>query len=197
MLKSSFLLFGVFNNMVVRRNFSRGQSRQFSYLFQVTVDAVQMDVNKTLYPFYTAKKLPHITATVAKNALCWQQWYFFTHNYFLFTPYTVQLRGLLLQYQQSLSRCINFQRCVRWTVTCVKTRTAVTWRQPLNLLSCYCYAIRTNSGTIRSQVSHPASASKGADLVNRKLITAWHQNSEPSSCAVWVSHRQINCHCKN
>jgi len=29
------------------------------------------------------------------------------------------------------------------------------------------------------------------------VVTAWHQNSEPESCAVWVSHRQINCHCKN
>jgi len=28
------------------------------------------------------------------------------------------------------------------------------------------------------------------------LITAWHQNSEPSSGAVWVSYRIINCHCK-
>jgi len=27
-----------------------------------------MDVHKTLYPFYTTKKMPHITATFMKNA---------------------------------------------------------------------------------------------------------------------------------
>jgi len=33
---------------------------------------MQMDVHKTLYSFYTTKKMPHVTATVAKNALRWQ-----------------------------------------------------------------------------------------------------------------------------
>jgi len=32
--------------------------------------------------------------------------------------------------------------------------------------------------------------------VNCMLSTAWHQNSEPGSCAVWVLYRQINCYCK-
>ena len=27
---------------------------------------MQMDVHKTLYPFYTTKKIPHVMATVAK-----------------------------------------------------------------------------------------------------------------------------------
>jgi len=31
-----------------------------------------MDVHKTLYPFYTTKKMPHVMATVAKKALRWQ-----------------------------------------------------------------------------------------------------------------------------
>jgi len=33
---------------------------------------MQMDVHKTLYPFYTTEKMPHVMAAVAKNALRWQ-----------------------------------------------------------------------------------------------------------------------------
>jgi len=65
------------------------------------------------------------------------------------------------------------------------------------LLPCYCYATKANSRTIRSQVSQPAAAGREANLVNFKLITAWHQNSEPDSFVVEVSYRQTNCHCKN
>ena len=55
------------------------------------------------------------------------------------------------------------------------------------LLPCDCYAIKTNIRTIRSQVLQSASAGNGADLVNCKLITAWHQNSEPRLvCSVIV-----------
>ena len=38
--------------MDVRRNFSRGLRRNFAHTFQVADDAVQMDVHKTLCPFY-------------------------------------------------------------------------------------------------------------------------------------------------
>ena len=31
-------------------------------------DAMQMDVNKSLYPFYTEKEMPHVTVTITKNA---------------------------------------------------------------------------------------------------------------------------------
>ena len=30
-------------------------------------DAIQMDVNKILYPFYTTKKVSHVTATITKK----------------------------------------------------------------------------------------------------------------------------------
>jgi len=43
---------------------------------------------------------------------------------------------------------------------------------------------------LRSRVSQPAYAGKEADLVKCKLITACYQNSEPDSCAVWMSYRQ-------
>ena len=46
------------------------QLTKFSYIKffvrKVADDAVQMDVHKALYPFYTAKKISHDTATVTK-----------------------------------------------------------------------------------------------------------------------------------
>ena len=30
-------------------------------------DAMQMDVHKSLYPFYTTKKMPHVTVITTKN----------------------------------------------------------------------------------------------------------------------------------
>jgi len=32
-------------------------------------DAMEVAVNKTLYPFYTAKEMPHVTVKITKNAL--------------------------------------------------------------------------------------------------------------------------------
>ena len=68
--------------------------------------------------------------------------------------------------------------CLRSSATCGKTPTAVTFFKSELFLPCGCYAIKTNIRTICSHVSQPASAVKGADLVNCKLVTAWHQNSE-------------------
>jgi len=48
-------------------------SRNFVYTFQVVDDAVQTEVHKALYPFYTKTKLLHFTAIGTKNALRWQQ----------------------------------------------------------------------------------------------------------------------------
>jgi len=48
------------------QGFLRGQRRNFAYPLQVADDAMQMDVHKTLYPFYTIKKMLHVTATVTK-----------------------------------------------------------------------------------------------------------------------------------
>jgi len=33
--------------------------------------------------------------------------------------------------------------------------------------------------------------------VNCKLTTVWHWNSELDYCAVWVSYRKVQWHCKN
>jgi len=56
--------------MGVRRNFSgMGQSRHFAYRFQLVDDATQTDSHKTRHPFYTTKKMPNITATVAYSVI--------------------------------------------------------------------------------------------------------------------------------
>jgi len=56
--------------MGVRRNFFKGgQRRDFAYHFQVAEDAVQMNVHKTLYPFFTTKEMPHVTVTLTKMRL--------------------------------------------------------------------------------------------------------------------------------
>jgi len=36
------------------------QHRHFAYLFQIADDAMQMDVNKSLYAFYTTKIMTHV-----------------------------------------------------------------------------------------------------------------------------------------
>jgi len=45
--------------------FQGGQSRHFAYPFWIVDDATQVDVHKTLQPFYTPKKMPNVTAAVA------------------------------------------------------------------------------------------------------------------------------------
>jgi len=46
--------------MGVSRNFSGGGNVDISLiLFHVAKDAMQMDFHKTIYPFYTTKKIPH------------------------------------------------------------------------------------------------------------------------------------------
>ena len=58
--------------------------------------------------------------------------------------------------------------CLRSTVTCRKTPTAVNFEP---LLPCYCYALKASFKTILPQVSQPAFAGNVADLVNSKLIS--------------------------
>jgi len=47
--------------------FPRVQSRHFAYPFQDADFATQVDVRITLYPFYTTKKMPDVTVTVANS----------------------------------------------------------------------------------------------------------------------------------
>jgi len=48
--------------------FQGGQGRHFAHPFQVSHDATQTDVHKTLYPCYITKKMLSVTATVANSA---------------------------------------------------------------------------------------------------------------------------------
>jgi len=53
--------------MGVHRNFCRGGNVNISLvLFQVANDAMQMDFHKTLYPFFTTKKIPHESTRSAR-----------------------------------------------------------------------------------------------------------------------------------
>jgi len=53
-----------------------------------------------------------------------------------------------------------------------------------DLLPCYYYAMKTNSGSARDFRNPPLHAKEGT-CVNSKLIPAWQYNCEPDSCAVW------------
>jgi len=46
--------------MGVGRNFSGGGHRHFAYRFQIADDAMQMDVNKMICPFYAPKIMPSV-----------------------------------------------------------------------------------------------------------------------------------------
>jgi len=45
-----------------------GSTSTFAYHIRVEIDAMQMDIHKTLRSFYTTKKMRHVTATVTKCA---------------------------------------------------------------------------------------------------------------------------------
>ena len=58
-------------------------------------------------------------------------------------------------YQHSLFRCITCQRCLRLTATCEETHWLyrnLKWTFE-DSLPCHCYATKSNSGTMHSQVS--------------------------------------------
>ena len=67
-----------------------------------------------------------------------------------------------------------------------------------DLLPCYCYAIKVNNRKFLPQFRNLPLQSKERTWVNcKQLITAWYQNSEFGSCAVWVPYQKMNCRCKN
>jgi len=53
-----------------KKFFQGGQSRQFAHSFQVADEAMQMNVDKTLYPFYTTKKMPHCPMVRQQSQKC-------------------------------------------------------------------------------------------------------------------------------
>jgi len=146
-------------------------------MFWNVASAREWDFTATMVWCYCA--VAHLTGNSGcKNALCWQQC-FFSHS--------IKVRDFCYQ-QQLLTAYACQDVCVQQSHATKCYCCNLKWTFE-DLLPCYCYAIKINSRTMRSQVSQPAFAGKGAYLVNCKLITAWYQNSEPDSCAVWVSYR--------
>jgi len=88
-------------------------------------------------------------------------------------------------------------RCLPSTVTCGKTATTETWSAPLK--KC-CHVIVTQQRLIVEQF---APGLRNLHLKPKERIewTAFYDGIIPEqwtdSCAMWVSHRQINCHRKN
>jgi len=83
--------------MGVRRNFSKwGQRRHFACPFQVADDAMQIDVHKTLFPFYTIKKMPYVTVKVIKLRFVDAA---ILHLHSCFFSHRIKLRGLPLSAQ--------------------------------------------------------------------------------------------------
>jgi len=109
---------------------------------------------------------------------------------------SINVCGLTLSAVTVLLHCLT--RSLRSTVKCKQN---VCYRNTKLILEglwpCNCYVIKTNSGTIRSQLSHLPLQAKEDACVNYKLIIAWHRNSEPGACAVSVLYWQVNCRSKN
>ena len=128
--------------------------------------------------------MPHVTATVPKMR-------FVGNNASLtlmlrFTPYETKWL-LLSEVIVSLHYLLSCHRCLRSTVTCGKTSTAVTFSK-VNLC---CHVIVTQDRPTLEQSTltfYNLTAGNGEDIVNCKLITARHQNSEPRVvCGVIVT----------
>jgi len=49
------------------RHNSAGGPEYLRTLKNIADDAMQLDVHKTLYPFYSKKKVPHVTVTITKK----------------------------------------------------------------------------------------------------------------------------------
>jgi len=65
--------------MGVRRKICGGGKVDILLPFPVAEDTMQIVVHKALYPFYIAKKMPYVTASVTKIAILWQEC-FFSHS---------------------------------------------------------------------------------------------------------------------
>jgi len=77
-------------------------------------------------------------------------------------------------------------KCLRSTVTCHAAKRLPPWLE-VHLRRFVAMLLFRKQNPI-SQVSKPAPEGIEADLVNCKLVAACYQNSEPDSCAVWVSY---------
>jgi len=113
---------------------------------------------------------------------------------------------LFTQYKTTWFTTISSQsHCTTWEDDGVQqshvakrlSPTTVIWSEPLKIS---CHVIVTQQRPTVEQSARKfwnlPLQSKDRTWVNCMLISVWHQNNEPDSCAAWVSYRQINCHCK-
>jgi len=85
-------------------------------------------------------------------------------------------------------------RCLRLTITCGETPATAAWSEHMkNWVHVIVAQQRPTIKQSARKLRNPPLQAKERTWVDWKLITAWIQNSEPGSCAVWVSYRQINC----
>jgi len=110
--------------------FQGRQSRHFRCPFQAADDTNANRLSHNALPLLQHNEVDPRYCNSPKNALRWQQCFFshrtklvgsnisfqFSHLMFLFTPWFIAIS----------SRCITCHRCLRLTVTCSKTPTAVT-----------------------------------------------------------------------
>jgi len=164
----------------VHKNFSMDrQSRHFACPFQTAHDTMKMGVHITLY-LSTPQRKWLMLRQQPKNALRWQQG-FFSHR--------IKGRGLVTYCnQQSLSRCITCHRCLQ------QSHAAKRLLPQLEVNLC-CHVTVTQWRPIL-ELSAPKFRNLPLQAVERtcvncKLKIAWHYNSEPNSCAVWLSYRKI------
>jgi len=120
-----------------------------------------MHVHKMLCPFYTITKMPHVTATVAKIALCWR-----SNACFSIMPLFTQHKTKWLT--AISSHCLIFCQKylgLRSTVICGKKPTTVTCSEPLKIC---CHVIVTQQRLTIEQSAHklqkPASPGRVARL---------------------------------
>ena len=69
-------------------------------------DAMQMDVNKSLYPFYTTKKMPHVTVTITRKR-------FVVSNSQVYWYYDNLHSAQSADFQR---RVFLFKKALRWSV---------------------------------------------------------------------------------
>jgi len=155
-----------YNSTLVRFQKNANRARAFMGNFHCVVQRVSVLWRSICIALFTTwKRISKMSTLPPWKNICGRPWlqihsWFFSHG----TWHTVISSHCLLHY---LSRCLWW---VWSTVTCGKTSITVHLKWSFeDVRPCYCYTIKTNSRSIRSQVMQPASAGKGAEMCEVQL----------------------------
>jgi len=129
----------------------------------------------------------------------WKHCCRFTHM-LLFTQYN---KSTWLTAISSNCLAALLPRCLRSTIICNKTPATVTSSKSFRIYSDAIFTqwrprVEQYARRFHNMPLH--SAGKGEDMSSELQACHcmwWLHKCEHCSCAVWVSYRQINCHCKN